>query len=82
MLGTSLHVDQHIKAASAMQLSKSTLSKCMTELEAQVGVQLRHRSTRAMSLIEAGRYLLKRSSALFKLATRIQAKLDARFAAP
>lgn len=78
-------VEQHgnlTRAASAMQLSKSTLSKYMTELEAQVGVQLLHRSTRAVSLTEAGRHLLKRSSALFDLATRIQAELDARFSAP
>jgi DNA-binding transcriptional LysR family regulator len=65
------------RAASAMQLSKSTLSKYMTELEAQVGVRLLHRSTRVVCLTDAGLHLLKRSTALRDLAKRIQSELDA-----
>lgn len=70
------------RAASAMQLSKSTMSKYITELEAQVGVQLLHRSTRVVCLTDAGRHLLKRSVALVDLATRIQCELDAHAASP
>jgi DNA-binding transcriptional LysR family regulator len=65
------------RAALAMQLSKSTVSKYLTELEAQVGVQLLHRSTRAVCLTEAGRHLLNRSPALVDLAMRIQSELEA-----
>jgi molybdenum-dependent DNA-binding transcriptional regulator ModE len=65
------------RAASAMDLSKSTVSKYITELEAQVGVQLLQRSTRAVLLTDAGRHLLKRSVALVDLARRIQSELDA-----
>jgi DNA-binding transcriptional LysR family regulator len=65
------------RAASAMQLSKSTVSKYITELETQVGVQLLHRSTRVVEVTDAGRHLLKRSAALVALAERIQTELDA-----
>jgi DNA-binding transcriptional LysR family regulator len=65
------------RAASSMQLSKSTVSKYITELEAQVGVRLLHRSTRVVNLTDAGRLLLKRSTVLVDLATRIQSELDA-----
>jgi DNA-binding transcriptional LysR family regulator len=65
------------RAASAMRLSKSTISKYITELEAQVGVQLLHRSTRVVFVTDAGRHLLKRSVALVELAMRIQSELDA-----
>lgn len=65
------------RAASAMDLSKSTVSKYITELEAQVGVQLLQRSTRTVLVTDAGHHLLKRSVALVELARRIQCELDA-----
>lgn len=65
------------RAASAMDLSKSTISKYITELESQVGVRLLHRSTRVVEVTDAGRHLLERSVALVDLARCIQSELDA-----
>lgn len=65
------------RAASAMELSKSTVSKYISELEAQVGVRLLHRSTRVVQVTDAGRHLLRRSVALVDLARCIQTELDA-----
>lgn len=65
------------RAASAMQLSKSTVSKYMTALEAQVGVKLLDRGTRAVHLTDAGRLLLRRSAPLVAMAARIRSELDA-----
>lgn len=65
------------RAACAMQLSKASISKYMTELEAQVGVQLLHRTTREVRLTDAGQLLLRRSAALVNLACRIQSELEA-----
>ncbi len=70
------------RAARAMRLSKSTISKYITELETQVGVQLLHRSTRVVLVTDAGRHLLERSTALVDLANRIQSELDAHARSP
>lgn len=42
------------KAAEALGITKSAVSKRITGLEAQLGVKLLHRSTRKLSLTEAG----------------------------
>ena len=65
-------------AALELQLSKSTVSKCMTELEQQVGVKLLNRSTRAVSLTDAGQVLLRRSQSVVDLTARIHSELRAR----
>ncbi|MFP6760003.1 MAG: LysR family transcriptional regulator, partial [Alphaproteobacteria bacterium] len=45
-------------AGRALGVSKSAVSKRITQLEARLGAQLLHRSTRKISLTEAGeRYL-------------------------
>ncbi|WP_325346302.1 LysR family transcriptional regulator [Xylophilus sp.] len=64
-------------AASALHLSKSTVSKYMTALESQVGVKLLNRSTRAVSLTDAGLLLLRRSGSLMELARRIHSEVRA-----
>lgn len=64
-------------AASALRLSKSTVSKYMTELESQVGVKLLNRSTRAVSLTDAGHLLLRRSKSVVDLTARIHSELRA-----
>ncbi len=65
------------RAATAMQVSKSTISKHISELESQVGVRLLQRNTRVVLVTDAGQHLLKRSAALVALANRIQSELDA-----
>ncbi len=41
-------------AADRLGISKSAVSKRISQLEARLGVQLLHRSTRRISLTEAG----------------------------
>jgi len=49
-------------AARAMGLTKSAISKRINRLEQQLGLRLLQRTTRAMSLTEAGRVLYERAS--------------------
>jgi DNA-binding transcriptional LysR family regulator len=49
-------------AARAMGLTKSAISKRINRLEKQLGLRLLQRTTRAMSLTEAGRVLYERSA--------------------
>lgn len=50
-------------AAEAMDMSKSVVSKYVTRLEEELGVRLLHRTTRRLSLTEAGRIFFARSKA-------------------
>lgn len=56
-------------AAQSLGLSKSAVSKQVSQLEARLGVRLLQRSTRRLSLTEAGRALLARGQ-------RVAAELD------
>lgn len=57
-------------AAKALGLPKSSVSRRVAELEAQLGVQLLHRTTRKLALTEAGR-------AYYRQAERALAELQA-----
>lgn len=46
------------KAAAFLEVTPSALSQAMRQLEARLGVRLLHRTTRSVSLTEAGRQLL------------------------
>ncbi|WCN10961.1 LysR family transcriptional regulator [Marinomonas mediterranea] len=47
------------KAAERLGISKSAISKRVSQLEAQLGVKLLHRTTRKLSLTEAGEHFFK-----------------------
>ena len=56
-------------AARALRIAKSAVSRQVSDLESDLGARLLHRTTRSLSLTEAGR-------AYFERATRILADLD------
>jgi DNA-binding transcriptional LysR family regulator len=51
-------------AAEALGLSKATISKAVTRLEAQVGAPLFHRTSRRLSLTESGAKLVEHARAI------------------
>ena len=54
-------------AARVLDMSPANVSKCVAQLEARYGVRLFHRSTRQVSLTDAGQLLFERSGELVEL---------------
>ena len=55
-----------VKAAKSLQISPSALSHSMRNLESRLDLRLFNRTTRSMSLTEAGEQLFKQVAPLFK----------------
>lgn len=55
------------RAATARAMSKANVSKYVAELERRLGVRLFHRSTRSVTLTDAGVLLLERSTPLVEM---------------
>lgn len=51
------------RAADALEVSKAAVSKSVSRLEARLGARLLHRTTRRLTLTEAGETLFRRSAA-------------------
>lgn len=56
------------RAADSLGMSKATVSRYVAELETRSGVRLLNRSTRSLSLTDAGQVLLDRSTELVTMA--------------
>jgi DNA-binding transcriptional LysR family regulator len=69
-------------AARAMEVSKANVSKYVAELETRLGVRLLNRSTRTVSLTDAGRLLLERSTPLMEMIDLTRAELQGHARAP
>ncbi|RPE72396.1 DNA-binding transcriptional LysR family regulator [Tibeticola sediminis] len=69
-------------AARTLDLSKANVSKYIAALEAQLGVRLFNRSTRSVSLTDAGELLLERSEPLLEMVEATRAELQERARAP
>ncbi|MBG9388741.1 LysR family transcriptional regulator [Caenimonas aquaedulcis] len=54
-------------AAQALDVSKANVSKYVAELETRLGARLLNRSTRTVSLTDAGRLLMERSAPLVEM---------------
>lgn len=66
------------KAARRLDMSKATVSKYVAELETRFGVRLLNRSTRSVSLTDAGQLLLDRSQPVLEMVELTQAELQER----
>ncbi|MDR2852413.1 MAG: LysR family transcriptional regulator [Burkholderiaceae bacterium] len=66
------------RAAKRLHMSKATVSKYVAELEERFGVRLLNRSTRSVSLTDAGELLLERSTPMLEMAALTQAQLHDR----
>jgi DNA-binding transcriptional LysR family regulator len=71
-----------VQAANALTVSRANVSKYVAELEARLGVRLLNRSTHTVSLTDAGRLLLERSTPLMEMMAATQAELQERADVP
>ena len=66
------------KAADALGFSKANTSKYVASLESRLGVRLLNRTTRSVSLTDAGELLLERSAPLLELVSLTRDELTER----
>lgn len=70
------------RAAAKLSMSKATVSKYVAELEDRFGVRLLNRSTRSVSLTDAGALLLERSTPVLEMVELTQSELQERASQP
>jgi len=64
-------------AAARLNVAKSAVSRRLSDLESRLGVQLYNRTTRRLSLTDAGSLFLRRSSALLDDLAEVEAEAGA-----
>jgi DNA-binding transcriptional LysR family regulator len=70
------------RAATRLGLAKATVSKYVSELETQLGARLLNRSTRSVSLTDAGALLLSRSAPMMEMLALTKAELHEQASRP
>ena len=63
------------RAASALYISHSTVSRAVSALEASVGAELFSRDSRGVRLTEAGQVLFEGAQQLLRLAEELEGKV-------
>lgn len=64
------------RAATVLGMSKANVSKYVAQLEKRFGVRLLNRSTRSVSITDAGQLLLDRSTPLLEMIERTESELS------
>ncbi|SEK09058.1 MULTISPECIES: LysR family transcriptional regulator [unclassified Variovorax] len=70
------------RAAARLDMSKASVSKYVAELETRFGVRLLNRTTRAVSMTDAGALLLERSTPVIEMILLARADLKERASRP